>query len=124
VVAAFVFVAIAGVFTSLHLAGRGAIPLGRWIGPCGFKQRHTTAGVAFAQGRILRAFYIQPAGAFLCCGLAIAAILSFLTALFGVYFRVLKYLTVGVKVRYVVLLLAAVIAAGWAVTLVRALVAR
>jgi hypothetical protein len=84
----------------------------------------TTAAIAFAHGRIFRAFYIQPAGAVLCCGLAIAAFLSFLTAVFGLHCRVLKYLIAEVRLRYIILLLAVIIAGGWLVTLTRALTAR
>lgn len=104
--------------------------MGRLLGYCGFKQRTglpcptcgmTTAALAFAQGRILEAFYIQPAGGFLCFVMVIAAILAFIIAVFGVYFHFIRRFFSEVKLSYVILALIIVIAAGWAVTLARAI---
>jgi len=81
----------------------------------------TTSAIAFAQGRIFKSFYVQPAGAFLCCLLVISAGLAFMTAVFGVYFEFIKRFFAEIRVRYIILALAIVIAAGWAVTLSRAM---
>jgi len=103
-----------------------------WPFPCGFKQRYnlpcpgcgiTTSVVAFAQGKIFEAFYIQPAAALLCCVLVVVAFLAFLIAVFGVYFGFLKRFVTEVKVRYIILALIIIMVAGWAVTLARALAA-
>ena len=128
--AAFVFLVIAGLFGGLALAEHYRITL--WPFPCGFKQKYnlpcpacgmTTSAVAFAQGEILRAFYIQPAAGLLCCLLVVSAFLAFLIAVFGVYFVFLDRLFGEVKVRHIILAFTVIIAAGWAVALARALVA-
>ncbi len=128
--AAIVFFIIAAIFIFFWLAASGKIDTGRVFNPCGFKQRTglpcptcgiTTSAVAFAGGKFFKAFYIQPAGAFLCFILAISGFLAFFTAVFGVYFCFIQRFFAEVKIRYVVLLLAIVLAVGWAVTLVRAL---
>jgi hypothetical protein len=132
-VAVIVCLAVVGFFGIFALAGHYNIDMGRWLGHCGFKQRYglpcptcgmTTALLAFAQGKIFEAFYIQPAGALLCCVLVVIALLAFLTAVFGVYFRFLERFFSEVKVRYIILALIVIIAAGWAVTLARALAAK
>jgi hypothetical protein len=106
--------------------------MGRLLGYCGFKQRTglpcptcgmTTATLAFAQGRIFEAFYIQPACGLLCCVMVVAAILAFIIAVFGVYFRFIERFFIEVKLRYMILALIIIIIAGWAVTLARALAA-
>jgi hypothetical protein len=126
--AAFVFLAIAGLFGGLALAGHYRVTL--WPFPCGFKQKYnlpcpacgmTTSAVAFAQGKILRALYIQPAAGLLCCLLAVSTFLAFLIAVFGVYFGFLDRLFGEIKVRYIILAFIVIIAAGWVVTLARAL---
>jgi len=131
-IAAVIFFAVAAFFGSAWLAAQGKINLGWWLGPCGFKQRYglpcptcgmTTATLAFAQGKIWEAFYIQPAAALLCCILVVIALLAFFTAVFGVYFVFLKRFFAEVKVNYLILGLIIIIAAGWAVTLTRALAA-
>ena len=115
-------------FGLFWLSGHYKVSL--WPFPCGFKQRYglpcpgcgiTTSVVTFAQGRILEAFYIQPAGALLCCLLVFSAFLAFLIAVFGVYFGFLNRFFTEVKLIYLILALIVVIAGGWAVTLARAL---
>lgn len=81
----------------------------------------TTATIAFAQGEILKAFYIQPAAGLLCSIMVFGAFLAFFIAVFGVYFHFIKRFFAEVKVRYIILILLIIIAAGWAVTLARAL---
>jgi len=128
--AGVVFFVVGASFGLFWVSGHYKITL--WPFPCGFKQKYglpcpgcgiTTSAVTFAQGRILEAFYIQPAGALLCCLLAISAFLAFLVAVFGVYFGFLERFFFKVKLTYVILALIVVIAAGWAVTLARALAA-
>jgi hypothetical protein len=132
ITAAIVCLAVVGFFGLFALAGHYNINMGRWLGYCGFKQRYalpcptcgmTTATLAFAQGKIFEAFYIQPACALLCSVLVVIAFLAFVIAVFGVYFRFLERFFREVKVRYIILAIIIIIAAGWAVTLARALAA-
>jgi succinate dehydrogenase hydrophobic anchor subunit len=132
IVAAIVFFGIVGFFIVFGLAGHYGVDMGRWLGYCGFKQRFglpcptcgmTTMALAFARGKILEAFYIQPAGALLCCLLVVIGLLAFFTAASGVYFRFIERFFKEVKVRYIILALIIIIAAGWAVTLARAFTA-
>jgi len=81
----------------------------------------TTSALAFAQGRIFESFYIQPAAALLCSIMVVSAFLAFLVAVFGIYFRFVKRFFVEVKIRHIILALIVILAAGWAVTLARAL---
>ena len=127
---ALVFLAIFGFFILFAVAGHFQVDMGRWFGQCGFKQDTglpcptcgmTTSTLAFAQGKILEAFYIQPACAFLCSLLLITGILAFLITTFGIYFRFITLFFTEVKIRYMILALLIIIAAGWAVTLARAL---
>jgi hypothetical protein len=127
-VAAIVCFGIIVFFAVFALVGHYKIDMGRWLGPCGFKQRTglpcptcgmTTATFAFAQGRIFEAFYTQPACGLLCCVMVIAAILAFIIAVFRVYFRFIELFFTEVKLRYMILALIIIIAAGWAVTLAR-----
>jgi hypothetical protein len=129
--AGLVFLVLSASFGVLALAGRYKIAL--WPFPCGFKQRYslpcpgcgiTTSTIAFTQGKIFEAFYIQPAAALLCCILVVAAFLTFLMAVFGVYFGFLNRFFTEVKIRYIILALIVIIAAGWTVTLSRALAAK
>lgn len=102
---------------------------------CGFKLKYdlpcptcgmTTSVFKFVRGEIFGrngAFYTQPAAALLCTVLVIAALLAFIMAVFGVYFGFIKRLLIEVKMRHIILALVIIIAAGWAVTLARALAA-
>ena len=130
-IAAVVCLAVVAFFGLFAWAGHNKTDMGRWLGYCGFKQKYnlpcptcsmTTAVLTFAQGRILEAFYIQPAAGLLCCMLVLAAFLGFLIAVFGVYFGFLGRFFAQVKIRYIILAVLIIIAAGWAVTLARALV--
>lgn len=84
----------------------------------------THAVLAFAQGRVLTAFYLQPAAGLLCSLLAATAFFAFLIAVFGVYFTFLDRLFAEIRVVHVVVGLLVILAAGWAVTLARALAAQ
>ncbi|UCG57851.1 MAG: DUF2752 domain-containing protein [Phycisphaerales bacterium] len=132
-IAAAVLLALLGSFGVFRLAAAGKIDIGRWLAPCGFKQRYglpcvtcgmTTTALAFSQGRIFDAFYIQPAGALLCCLMVAIAVICFPLAVFGVGMRFVRRFFEQVKTRHIVLALIVVLAAGWAVTLARALAAR
>ena len=132
ILAGLFFLLIAALFGLFHLAAAGRIDPGRWLGPCGFKQRYglpcptcsiTTSAVAFAGGKIFESFYIQPAGTILCCALAVSAFLALPIAVFGVYFSFLERFFAEVKIKHIILALIIIIAAGWAVTLARALAA-
>ena len=80
----------------------------------------TASALAFAQGKILESFYTQPAAALLCCILVVVAFLAFLAAVFGVYLGFVKRFFIEVKIKHIILLLIIIVAAGWAVTLARA----
>jgi hypothetical protein len=130
ITAAIVCLAVVGFFGLFALAGHYNINMGRLLGYCGFQQKYglpcptcgmTSATLAFAQGKIFEAFFIQPACALLCCVLVVIAFLAFVIAVFGVYFRFLERFFAEVKVRYIILALIVIIAAGWAVTLARAM---
>jgi hypothetical protein len=129
-VAAVLWIAVVAFFAVFFIAGHYNVDMGFFLGRCGLKQNTglpcptcgmTTAALAFAQGKILQAFYIQPAGAFLCSVSVIAAILSFIISVFGVYFRFLERFFAEVKLRYILLALLIIILSGWAVTFARAL---
>ena len=129
-VAAGIWIAVVAFFSVFAVAGHYKVDMGYFLGRCGLKQNTglpcptcgmTTATLAFAQGKILQAFYIQPAGAFLCSVLVFAAILSFFISLFGIYFRFVQRFFTEVKLRYVLLALIIIILSGWIVTFTRAL---
>ena len=132
ILAGVVFLLIAAAFGLFVLAANNKIDLSWWLGPCGFKQRFglpcptcgmTTSIIAFCQGKIIEAFYIQPAMGLFCCVLVIIAVLSLFTGVFGVYFEFIKRFFAEVKIKYIILALLLVVICGWAVTLARALTA-
>ena len=119
-------------FGLFWLAANAKIDMGLLINPCGFKQRYglpcptcgmTTSVLTFVQGKIFESFYIQPVAALLCCIMVVVAFLAFLIAVFGVYFVFLRRFFTEVKIKHIILALIVIIAAGWAVTLARALAA-
>lgn len=133
IIAAVICLAIVAFFGIFALAGHYNLDMGRWLGYCGFKQKTglpcptcgmTTATLAFAQGKIREAFYAQPACAFFCCLAVIAAVLAFIAAVLGVYFRFIGRFLQQIKLRYMLLALIIIVAAGWAVTLARAMAER
>ena len=130
VVAAAVCIAVVAFFSVFFIAGRYKVDMGFFMGRCGLKQNTglpcptcgmTTAMLAFSQGKIRQAFYIQPAAGFLCSVLVFAAILSFFISVFGIYFRFVQRFFTEVKLRYILLALLIIILSGWAVTFARAL---
>ena len=130
IAAVAVFVAVVAVFGVLLGGVRGRIEMSQLFGICGFKQVYglpcagcymTTAAMAFAQGRIGESFYIQPAGALFCCILVVVAIVALLILVFGVKFRFLHEPLTWRKIKYFIVGVLIIVAAGWAVTLSRAL---
>lgn len=126
-----VLVVCVGIVAMLWFAGRGDVDVRRMVGICGFKQEYqlpcpgcgvTTAAIAFFQGRILEAFYVQPAGGIMCVGLIVAGGLAFLTGVFGVNFAFLHKPAGWRLTKYVIVSMLIIFAAGWAVTMARALV--
>jgi len=127
-VAALVFLTITGSFVAIWVVGRYDIRL--WPFVCGFKQLYglpcptcgyTTSVTAFAQGHIIRAFYIQPAAGVFCSLLVLTAFFAFLIAVFGIYFPSFERRIVSLKLRYFIAIPLVIVAAGWAVTLARAI---
>ena len=129
--AAIICLAVLVFFGVFALAGHYKVDMGRWLGYCGFKQRYglpcptcgmTTATLAFSQGKILHAFYVQPACALLCCLIILIALIAFFTAISGKHFCFIERFLNEIKVRYIILALLIIIAAGWAVTLAHAII--
>jgi hypothetical protein len=83
--------------------------------------RYDHSVIAFSQGHISDAFNIQPAAGFLCCFAAATAFFAFLVAVFGVYSPIVERHLALFKLRYVFVVLFLIFAAGWAVTLARAI---
>jgi len=128
--AGLVLLTAVALFSPFMLAAANKIDIDRWLNPCGFRQSYglpcptcgmTTSAVAFAGGNIIESFYIQPAGALLCCLLVVTAVLAFTMAVFGVYLVFLERLFSQVKVRHIIVAVIVITAAGWAVTLAQAL---
>jgi hypothetical protein len=129
-IAAIIFLGIMMFFGVFALAEHYNFDMGILLGQCGFKQRYnlpcptcgmTTAVLAFSSGRILQAFYIQPAAGLICVIMVIAAVLEFIAAVFGVYFRIESDFLRTLKAKYIVLSLVIIILAGWTVTMARVL---
>jgi len=127
------FVVTAGVWLLFHLAGNGKVDLWILVGPCGFKQQYnlpcptcgmTHSAIAFCEGKIFDSFYIQPAGALFCSVLAICAFLALLTGVFGVYFTHIDRFFREVRIGHIIAALLIITAAGWAVTIARAIAAK
>jgi len=132
-VTALVGFSILAVFGALWGLQKLGFDFGSLFNPCGFKQRTelpcpacgmTTSVQAFARGHVLRAFYVQPAAALLCSLLVLGGFLALLVAASGVYFNCFDRFAREVKIGYVIVGLVVVLAAGWAVTLARALAAQ
>ena len=133
IIGAVVFAVVALSFGVLWLFGSGRIDPNRVLPPCGFQQRFelpcltcgfTTSGMAFAQGRIAEAYYVQPAAGLMYTVLAAAGFFALLTACLGIYWRFIFQFWRRVHKGYVVLAVLVVLAGGWAVTLALALAAR
>ena len=132
-IAALIACGVFSLFGSLWLLEQIGFDFGVVFGLCGMKQRTglpcptcgmTTAVLTFARGDLLTSFYVQPAGAFLCTLLVVGAFFAFLVAVFGVYFSALDRLFAEIRIKHVIVGLLIIIAAGWAVTMARALAAQ
>lgn len=132
-IAAVIACGVLGAFAGLWLLQRVGFDCGLIFPPCGLRMRTgltcpacgmTHAVLAFTQGRVLTAFYLQPAAGLLCSLLAATAFFAFLIAVFGVYFGFLDRLFAEIRMVHVVVGLLVILAAGWAVTLARALAAQ
>jgi len=130
IVAGIVFLAVFSLFWFLWAAAGGRFDLTRVLGICEFKRTYslpcvscwmTTSAMAFVRGRILQAFYIQPAGAIICCGLVVIAIFALLIAVFGVNFRFLHQPVSRRFIKFFIVSLIIILGAGWAVTIARAI---
>ncbi len=132
-IAAVTACSVIGAFVGLWCLQAVGFDFGRLFPSCGFKMRTgltcptcgmTTAVLAFARGKVLTAFYVQPAAGLLCSALIVGAFFAFLIAVFGIYFDFLDRVFARVRVVHVVVGLLVILAAGWAVTLARALAAQ
>lgn len=131
--AALVAFSILALFGTLWGLQKLGFDFGLLFNPCGFKQRTelpcpacgmTTSVLAFARGQVLTAFYVQPAAALLCSLLVLGGFLALLVAASGVYFNFFDRFGREVKIGYLIVGLVVILAAGWAVTLARALAAQ
>ena len=129
-IAAAVFLAVAAIFAFLWAGATGRMETSRYLGICGFKQSYalpcptcftTHAAQAFVRGHIIEAFYIQPAGALLCCLMLASAVFALLIAVFGVHFPFLHQRLSWRTVKYCIVSAIIITGAGWAVTLARTL---
>jgi hypothetical protein len=132
-IAATLALGVAVLFFGLWLLQRHGFDFGLLFNPCGMKQRMglpcpacgmTTSVLAFARGDIVTAFYVQPAAAFLNSLLVLGAFFAVLIAVSGVYWIALDRLRAEIRVRHLVVGLFIILAAGWAVTMARAVVAQ
>ncbi len=124
---------VLALFGSLWSLQRAGFDFGLLFGPCGMKQRTglpcptcgmTTSVLAFARGDLVTAFYVQPAAAFLNSLMVAGAFFAFLISVFGVYFRALDRLFAEIRITHVAAGLLVILAAGWAVTMARAIAAQ
>ena len=129
-IAGAIFTAIACLFAVLWLGATDRIDLGVVLLPCGFQQKYelpcptcgfTRSAQAFVRGELAEAFYVQPAAALICCGVAVGGFFALLTAGLGIYWHFFVQFWHNVKKGYIILALIIVIVGGWAVTLARAL---
>ena len=130
IAAAAVLIAIIALFAVLWSAGAGKIDLSRYLGLCEFQRTFgmpcvtcyiTRSAIEFARGDIVESFYIQPAGAILCCGLVLVATIAFLIAVCGVDFAFLHRPVSLRVVKYFIVSVIIILAAAWAVTIARTL---
>ncbi|MFA5554542.1 MAG: DUF2752 domain-containing protein [Phycisphaerae bacterium] len=132
IITAYILFISAGICLFIILAAYDIISIGKIVGPCRFKVSHnlpcptcgvTTSMLAFFRGQILQSFFIQPTGGLLSLGIILTIFLSFTISVFGLYFKLLDKLFVRLKLLYIILILFAVFVFGWAVTLVKTVLA-
>jgi len=128
--AGVVFCSVVAVFVLFWASQKGYIDLSFLFGQCGFKQSYdlpcpgcgwTHAAQAFAAGKIVEAFIIQPAAAVFCILAVTAAVFALLIALFGIKFPLFHRLVSGGNFKWLLLAAAMVVLAGWLITLIQAL---
>jgi hypothetical protein len=132
-IAALIACGVVVAFGGLWLLQRFGFDFGLIFPPCGLRMRTgltcptcgmTTAVLAFARGQVLTAFYVQPAAGLLCSMLIVVAFFALLIAVSGVYFSFLDRAFAEVRMLHLVVGLLVILAAGWAVTMARALAAQ
>ena len=125
-----VFLVIIAGFYLLRVSSKGGVNLSYWFGVCGFKQRFglpcpgcgwTHAAEMFVAGHFLQAFTIQPAAAFFCVVLSLAAIFALHCAVFGINSRLLQRIFSSKGGSVLLIAACVVILAGWLVNLIRAI---
>lgn len=123
-----VFLAVCVIFGLFWLAAKGVINLSPF-GECAFKRNYgipcptcgfTTAISVFVTGGIIKAFWIQPAAATMCVVLLFVAFFSLLSAIIGINFSFLPPIRIW-RIEHILIAGAIILAAGWAVTIARAL---
>jgi len=126
-ISAVLFLFIVAFFTTALLMASGKLNLSRWM-TCGFRQRYglpcpscymTTSSLYFVKGSFIQSFIAQPAAFVLCVVLIITGFLTFLTAVFGIYFTFIDYFFYRANIKYIILAVLVIAAAGWVVTLAR-----
>jgi hypothetical protein len=124
----WVFVIIALLFALFYLIKAGLLHLGPG-GGCAFERNYglpcptcgwTRAISAFMDGKIIEAFYIQPGAAGGCIILAAVGFFYLLSSALGVNFSFLPPVRLW-QLKHILLMIIIILAAGWAVTLARAL---
>ncbi len=125
-----VFCVIVAGFALFWACREGYIDLSFVFGQCGFKSATglpcpgcgwTHAAQAFAAGKIIEAFIIQPAAAIFCCLAVVVAVFALLTALFGIQFRLFHSLLNRGNLKRLLLVAGLVVLIGWLITLMQAL---
>jgi hypothetical protein len=123
-----VFVIISFIFVLFYLIKAGLLNFGP-PGGCAFERNFglpcptcgfTRAIDAFMDGKIIKAFYTQPAAATGCLILVWIAFFSLLSAAIGVNFSFLPPVRIW-QLKHILLAIIIILAGGWAVTLAQAL---
>jgi hypothetical protein len=123
-----IFLVVCVIFAAFWLLEKGVINPGSF-GECALKRNYgipcptcgfTTAIKAFVKGRIINAFYIQPAATAGCVILIWTAFFSLLSSIMGINFSFLPPLRMW-QIKYILIAGGIILAGGWAVTMARAL---
>ena len=123
-----VFAIIGFIFGIFYLVEQGFVNTGP-AGGCAFERNFgvpcptcgfTRAISTFMKGKIIKAFYIQPAAAAICITLIWTAFFSLLSTALGVNFSFLPPVRLW-QLKHILLTIIIILAAGWAVTAARAL---
>jgi len=124
-----IFLSICACFAAFFLYQAGFLRLGP-AGGCTFKRIYglpcptcywTTAISLFVKGGTTKALLVQPAATISCIILIFVAFFSLLSSVLGVNFVFLPSVRLW-RVGYILIVWAAIVLAGWAVTLLRALI--